>query len=70
MTGLSPEVASFRSVSAFTGAGFTTREAEGSISTPERRRTGKTLIRLRSLGIATAVATLVPSFVGGWPGKR
>ncbi|QIO25112.1 TrkA C-terminal domain-containing protein [Haloarcula sp. JP-L23] len=70
MTGLSHEIASFQSVSAFSGAGFTTREAEGAISTPERRKIVKTLIRLGSLGIVTAVATLVLSFAGEGPGSN
>ena len=38
MTGLSEEVASFQSLSAFSGAGFTTEEAERTIAYPARRR--------------------------------
>jgi Trk-type K+ transport system membrane component len=38
MTGLSPNVASFQSVSAFSGAGYTTEEAEQTVSTPGRRK--------------------------------
>lgn len=64
MTGLSTDVASFQAVSAFSGAGFTTSEAEGVIATPERRRIIKALIRLGSLGIVTAIASLVLSFAG------
>lgn len=39
MTGLSPDVASFQSVSAFSGAGYTTEEAEQTVSMPKRRKT-------------------------------
>ena len=34
MTGVSEEVASFQAASAFSGAGFTTKETEQTISTP------------------------------------
>lgn len=62
MTGLSPDVASFQAASAFTGAGFTTDEAEHTVQTPARRAVIKTLIRLGSLGFLTAIAPLVGSF--------
>lgn len=64
MTGLSPEVASFQALSAFSGAGFTTDEAEETVSTPARRNVVKTLIRLGSVGIVTAIFSLVVSFTG------
>ncbi len=62
MTGLSPEVASFQAASAFSGAGFTTEEAEQVVSTPERRAVVKALIRLGSVGLVSVIATLVVSF--------
>jgi hypothetical protein len=62
MTGLSEEVASFQAASAFSGAGFTTDEAERTISTPQRRRIINLLIRVGSIGIVTAIASLVLSF--------
>lgn len=62
MTGLSPDVASFQAASAFSGAGFTTDEAEHTVQTPSRRKIIKTLIRLGSLGFLTAIAPLVGSF--------
>ena len=34
MTGLSPDIASFRTTSAFSGARFTTEEAERTVETP------------------------------------
>jgi hypothetical protein len=62
MTGVSEEVASFQAASAFSGAGFTTGEAERAISTPQRRRIINLLIRAGSIGIVTAIASLVLSF--------
>lgn len=62
MTGLSKEVASFQAASAFSGAGFTTEEAERTISTPQRRRIVNILIKAGSIGIVTAITSLVLSF--------
>jgi hypothetical protein len=62
MTGVSEEVASFQAASAFSGAGFTTGEAERAISTPQRRQIINLLIRAGSIGIVTAIASLVLSF--------
>lgn len=62
MTGLSKDVASFQSLSAYSGAGFTTEEAEEITAYPARRRVVKTLIRLGSVGLVTSIATLVLSF--------
>lgn len=62
MTGVSKEVASFQSLSAFSGAGFTTKEAEDITAYPARRRVVKALIRLGSVGLVTTIATLVLSF--------
>lgn len=62
MTGLSKDVASFQSLSAYSGAGFTTEEAEEITEYPARRRVVKTLIRLGSVGLVTSIATLVLSF--------
>lgn len=64
MTGLSPEVASFQALSAFSGAGYTTDEAEETVSSPARRNIVKTLIRLGSVGIVTAIFSLVASVTG------
>ena len=62
MTGLSPEIASFQAASAFSGAGYTTEEAEQTVSTPERRKVIKALIRLGSIGLVSVIASLVLSF--------
>lgn len=64
MTGMSEEVASFQAASAFSGAGFTTDEAEQIVSSPQRRRIVNLLIRSGSIGIVTAIASLVLSFTG------
>lgn len=62
MTGVSKEVASFQSLSAFSGAGFTTEEAENITAYPSRRTVVKALVRLGSVGLVTTIATLVLSF--------
>ncbi|WP_135852565.1 TrkA C-terminal domain-containing protein [Halorussus salinus] len=62
MTGLSPDVASFQATSAFSGAGYTTEEAERVVETPERRTVTKALIRLGSLGLVSTISSLVLSF--------
>lgn len=64
MTGLSEEVAQFQSLSAFSGTGFTTDEAESIVKNPARRRITTLLIRLGSIGIVSTMATLLLSFVG------
>lgn len=62
MTGLSPDVASFQSTSAFTGAGFTTDESERAVATADRRTTVKALVRLGNIGLLGAISSLVLSF--------
>lgn len=64
LTGLSPEIASFQAQSAFSGVGFTTREAEAIVTHPVRRRIVRILILLGSAGVTTSIATLVLAFVG------
>jgi hypothetical protein len=64
LTGLSPEIASFQAQSAFSGAGFTTQEAEAMVNHPVRRRIIRILILLGGAGISTSIATLVLTFVG------
>ncbi|WP_226483157.1 TrkA C-terminal domain-containing protein [Natrinema amylolyticum] len=61
MTGLSEEVASFQSLSAYSGAGFTTDEAEEITAYPSRRKTVKMLMRLGNVGLVTTIASLVIS---------
>lgn len=64
MTGLSEEVAKFQSLSAFSGTGFTTTEAESILKVPVRRRIISMLIRLGSVGVVTSISTLLLSFLG------
>jgi hypothetical protein len=64
MTGLSREMATFQAQSAFSGTGFTTSESEYVVSHPVRRRIIRILIFVGNAGIASAMATLVLTFVG------
>ncbi|WP_137289036.1 TrkA C-terminal domain-containing protein [Natronorubrum halophilum] len=63
MTGLSPDVAAFQAASAFSGAGYTTEEAEFTVSEPSRRTIVIWLIRLGSIGVVSAFASLLLSFI-------
>jgi hypothetical protein len=63
VTGLSEGAARFQARSAFTGTGFTTREAESVVDHPVRRRIIMLLMILRNAGIVTAVSSLILSFV-------
>jgi len=63
MTGVSKELARFQARSAFTGVGYTTREAERMMDYPARRRILMTLMLVGNAGIITAVSSLVLSFV-------
>ncbi|WP_323174735.1 TrkA C-terminal domain-containing protein [Natrialba sp. PRR66] len=62
MTGISPDVASFQAASAFSGAGYTTEEAEFTVSDPSRRTIVIWLIRLGSIGIVSVLASVLLSF--------
>lgn len=64
MTGLTEEVARFQALSTFSGAGFTTDEAEQVVAGPARRRIIVMLIRAGSVGIVTAISTLMLSMIG------
>lgn len=63
MTGISWDAASFQAYSAFFGVGFTTKEAEMVVDHPIRRRIIKHLILLGNIGLTSAFATLVVTFV-------
>lgn len=63
MTGLSWDTASFQAYSAFFGVGFTTSEAEMVVKHPIRRRIIRDLILAGNVGVTSAVATLVVTFV-------
>ena len=62
LTGLSWDVASFQAQSAFTGAGFTTSESENLVNHPARRRVIRAMILLGSIGVSSALVTVVVTF--------
>jgi len=75
LTGLSEHVARFQALSAFTGVGFTTHEAELVVNHPVRRRILMTLMLLGQAGVVTAVTSLLLSFIpssdgAGWAQSR
>lgn len=59
MTGLDPSTASFQALSAFTGTGYTTREAELITRHPVRRRIAMALMLAGNAGAVTAIAGMV-----------
>ena len=63
LTGLSRESARFQVRSAFTGAGFTTRESESVVNHPVRRRLIMTMMLAGNIGIATIVAAGIVSML-------
>ena len=58
MTGIDRETAGFQALSAFSGTGFTTSEAENIVNHARRRKIVKTLMILGNAGIVTALAML------------
>ncbi|HUV35770.1 MAG TPA: TrkA C-terminal domain-containing protein [Patescibacteria group bacterium] len=64
MTGIDKETARFQSLSAFTGTGFTTTEAENIVNHPTRRKIVKALMLLGNIGIISVVTTVFLSFRG------
>lgn len=64
LTGLSREVSRFQARSAFTGTGFTTREAEKVVNHPVRRRIIMLLMITRSAGLVSIIISLILSFGG------
>ncbi len=63
LTGLSDDIARFQALSAFTGTGFTTLEAEAIVNYPVRRRIVSSLMIVGNLGLVTVLATLVVSMI-------
>jgi Trk-type K+ transport system membrane component len=59
ITGLDQEQAHFQALSAFTGTGFTTKEAELITAYKERRKIASVLMILGKAGFVTLIATLV-----------
>jgi len=64
MTGIDRETAAFQALSAFSGTGFTTSEAENIVNHPRRRKVVKALMILGNAGIVTALAMLFLSLQG------
>jgi hypothetical protein len=62
MTGMSYEMAKFQALSAFSGTGFTTREAERVVNNPRRRKIITWLMVLGNAGIVTVIVTATSSF--------
>ncbi|MGI9577855.1 MAG: hypothetical protein ACR2OH_06630 [Microthrixaceae bacterium] len=67
-TGLPPEVAGFQARSAFTGAGFTTVEAENVVNQPVRRRIIAVTMVVGNLGTPTLIVTVLVGLIGPGPG--
>lgn len=63
MTGLDEKKARFQALSAFTGTGFTTREAESIVNHPLRRRIVSWLMILGNAGVVTVIITATSSLV-------
>jgi len=61
MTGMERSRARFQALSAFSGTGFTTREAESVVSHPRRRKIVTYLMILGNAGIVSVIATFVLS---------
>ena len=61
MTGMEKKKAKFQALSAFSGTGFTTREAENVINHPQRRKIITWLIILGNAGIVTVIVTATSS---------
>lgn len=64
LSGLSEDAAKFQARSAFTGTGYTTREAENVVGHPFRRRVVMFLMLLRNFGFVSVISTLIISFLG------
>jgi len=62
-TGMSRDSARFQARSAFTGAGFTTSEAEHVVGHPVRRRIVSGLMIVGNLGFVTVLASLMISLI-------
>ena len=68
-TGMPAKIASFQARSAFSGAGFTTTEAENVVNHPVRRRIITTTMFVGTLGTPTLVVTIVIGLVAPGPGS-
>ncbi|WP_136656332.1 hypothetical protein [Nitratireductor sp. XY-223] len=67
LTGLPENIARFQCVSALTGTGFTTHEAEMIVNYPIRRRIVVVLMVLGNLGLISIASTFIVAFVHTGP---
>lgn len=67
LTGMSWERAKFQALSAFTNAGFTSRESEEVMRHPVRRRIAAYLIILGNAGLVSTIGTFAGSVIVGGP---
>ena len=65
LTGLSKASAQFQARSAFTGVGYTTSEAENTVSHPVRRRIVMLLMLLGNVGLVSVLSAVMLSFLAG-----
>ncbi len=63
LTGLTETSARFQALSAFTGTGFTTNEAETIVNYPVRRKIAGLLMIIGNMGFVTVFATVVVSLI-------
>ncbi|MFQ5354300.1 MAG: TrkA C-terminal domain-containing protein [Thermodesulfobacteriota bacterium] len=63
MTGMDGRRAQFQALSAFSGTGFTTREAESVVNNEKRRRIVTWLMILGNAGVVTVIVTATSSLV-------
>ena len=63
LTGLDRRTADFQALSALTGTGFTTREAEGVLNDPRRRRIISILMIVSNAGMVAVIAGVVSSVI-------
>jgi hypothetical protein len=68
-TGMPAELAAFQARSAFSGAGFTTTEAENVVNQPVRRKIIGTTMLVGSLGTPTLVVTVLIGMIAPGPGS-
>jgi len=62
-TGLSKQAAKFQARSAFTGVGYTTKEAENIVNHAARRKIIMSLMLIGNVGIMSAIASLLLTFI-------
>lgn len=69
LTGMSQTIARFQALSAFSGTGFTTSEAEEMMHHPTRRKILVLLMVIGSLGVVTVLSTVILGLVNSKSGS-